>query len=223
MTGGNSKLERDIFNRLSKLYSAVLCDALDRIGHREQGLSHKIRPLYPEAHVIGTARTLCSMKKEGFPEHPYEKELEALDLVRPGDVIVVATGNDMSSGIWGELLSTAARARGAQGVVIDGLTRDAARIIQKQFPVFARGITPYDSLGRSEVISYDIPIDCGGVTVNPRDIIFGDYDGIIAIPHAMAEKVLCMAEEKASRELVVDSEFKRGRKVAEVFAEHGVL
>ncbi|MGH9326335.1 MAG: RraA family protein [Terriglobia bacterium] len=216
-------MNKAILRRLSKLYSAVLCDVLDRIGHRKQGLSYTIRPLYPEARVIGTARTLCSIRKEGFPERPYEKELEALDLVCPGDVIVVAMGNDMSSGVWGELLSTAAMARGAQGAVVDGLTRDAARIIQKQFPVFARGITPYDSFGRSEVVTYDVPIDCGGVTVSPGDVIFGDYDGIIAIPHPIAEKVLCMAEEKASRELVVDGEFKRGRSVAEVFAEYGVL
>jgi regulator of RNase E activity RraA len=163
------------------------------------------------------------VKKDGFPEKPYAKELEALDAVRPGDVIVFDTGNDVSSGVWGELLSTAARARRARGAVVDGLTRDAARIIEKKFPVFARGISPYDSFGRSEVVAYDVPIECGGVTVNSGDIVFADFDGIVIIPQSVVEGVVRSAEEKASREKIVSGEFGRGRKVAEVFAEHGVL
>jgi regulator of RNase E activity RraA len=216
-------LNREILQRLSRLYSAVLCDALDRLGHRRQGLAHTIRPLFPEARIIGTARTFHSVKKDGFPEKPYAKELEALDAVRPGDVIVFDTGNDVSSGVWGELLSTAARARRAQGAVVDGLTRDAAKIIEKKFPVFARGISPYDSFGRSEVVAYDVPIECGGVTVNSGDIVFADFDGIVIIPQSVIEGVVRAAEEKASREKIVDGEFGQGRKVAEVFAKHGVL
>ena len=216
-------MNNDIFPRLSHLYSAVLCDALDRLGYRRQGLSHALRPLYPEAQTIGTARTLRSVKAEGFPDRPYEKELEALDTARPGDVIVFSTGDDLSSGVWGELLSTAARARGAQGAVIDGVTRDASKIIEKKFPVFARGISPYDSFGRSEVVAYDEPIDCAGVTVNSGDIVFADFDGIVVIPESVAEAVVDAAEEKASREKIVDAEFKRGRKVREVFAAYRVL
>lgn len=216
-------LSEEITRRLDRLYSAVLCDALDKLGHRRQGLAHLIRPLFPEARLIGTARTLSSIPRIDFADNPYMKELEALDTILPGDVIVFSTANDLSAGVWGELLSTAASAKGARGAVIDGLTRDAARIREKKFPVFACGVSPYDSYGRSEVVGYDIPIECGGVKVDPGDVVFGDYDGVVIIPQAVLEPVLNAAELKASRERIVDTEFQRGCKVAEVFAEHGVL
>jgi len=216
-------MNKYIFGRLSKLFSAVLCDALDRNGCRFQALDYRIRPLYPQARIIGTARTLQSKKNETLPDKAYQKELEALDALTPGDVVVFSTGEDFTSGVWGELLSTTAGAKGAVGAVVDGLTRDAARITEKQFPVFAQGISAYDSLGRSEVIAYDIPIECGGVLVNPGDIVFADYDGIVMIPQALVELVIEAAEEKSSREKIVDEELRKGRKVVEAFAEHRVL
>lgn len=91
------------------------------------------------------------------------------------------------------------------------------------FPVYARGLSPYDSYGRSEVIAYDVPIECGGVSVQSGDIVFADYDGIVIIPESALSAVIDSAEVKASRERIVDEEFRKGRKVAEVFAEHGVL
>ena len=208
---------------LGRLYSAVICDALDRLGYRCQGMTPAIRPLFPKARAFGPARTLLSVPKSGFPAKPYEKELDALDRLAPGDVIVFATTQDGASGVWGELLSTAARAKGCVGVVVDGLTRDAARICRQGFPVFAQGISPYDSYGRSEVVSYDAPIECGGVRVEPNDIVFADYDGVVVIPHCALEEVLKLALEKSSQERVVEREFRKGRKVAEVFARHGIL
>lgn len=216
-------LKQDLVQRLSRLYSAVLCDSLDHLGCRNQGMMHAIRPLYPEAQIVGTARTLLSVQKSGFPKEPYAKELEALDALEGGDVIVFNTGGDCSAGVWGELLSTAAHAKGAVGAVVDGLTRDAARICQKKFPVFARGISPYDSYGRSEVVALDVSIECGGVQVNAGDVVFADYDGVVVIPTSVLEPVLASAESKASREKIVDDEFRKGRKVVEVFREHGIL
>jgi regulator of RNase E activity RraA len=114
-------------------------------------------------------------------------------------------------------------AKGARGAIIDGLTRDAAKIREARFPVFARGISSYDSHGRSEVIAYDVPIQCDGVAVQPGDIVFGDYDGVVVIPASKVEIVIEKAEVKVRREGIVGEEFKRGRKVADVFAEHGIL
>lgn len=216
-------LTDDIVQRLSKLYSAVLCDSLDHIELRHQAMAHTIRPLFPEARVIGKARTLQSVLNPSRPAKPYEKELEALDTIQPGDVIVFATDGDSTSGVWGELLSTAANAKGAVGAVVDGLTRDAAAICRKAFPVFAQGISLYDSYGRSEVVDYDVPIDCGGVRLNSGDIVFGDFDGIVIIPADALESVIEFAESRACREKIVDDEFRKGRKVVEVFAEHGIL
>jgi regulator of RNase E activity RraA len=213
----------EISDRLSRLYSAVLCDVLDSIGFRHQALSHQIRPLFSEARVIGRARTMLSEPRDGFPEKPYAMELEALDTLAENDVVVIATGGDLSAAVWGELLSLAAWAKGARGAIIDGLTRDAAKIREVRYPVFAKGISSYDSHGRSEVIAYDVPIQCDNVTVQTGDIVFGDYDGVVVIPASVADQVIEKAEVKVRREQIVGEEFKKGRKVAEVFEEHGIL
>ena len=209
--------------RLRRMYSAVLCDVLDALGYRRQAVSYRIRPLFSDALLIGRARTLISHPVDRFPETPYAKELEALDTLQPDDVIVFDTGLDLHSAVWGELLSVASMSKGARGAIIDGLTRDAARIRELRFPVFARGVSSYDSHGRSEVIGYDVPITCDGVAVQSGDIVFGDYDGVVVIPAAIADTVIAGAELKVSREKIVEGEFRKGRKVADVFAEHGIL
>ena len=213
----------EISSRLSRLYSAVLCDVLDAIGFRHQAVSHQIRPLFSEARVIGRARTMLSKPVNRSPERPYAMELEALDTLAEHDVVVFTTGGDMSAAVWGELLSMAASAKGARGAIIDGLTRDAARIGKIEFPVFAKGISSYDSNGRSEVIAYDIPIQCDGVAVQSGDIVFGDYDGVVVIPASVLEAVIEKAEVKIRGEQITGEEFKKGRKVSEVFAEYGIL
>jgi 4-hydroxy-4-methyl-2-oxoglutarate aldolase len=222
-TFSNGLALTEITERLSKLHSAVLCDALDALGFRRQALSHKTRSISPSSKLIGNARTLDSYAVDRFPDKPYAKELEALDTLVDGDVAVLATNGDVTAAVWGELLSVAARSKGARGAVIDGLTRDASRIKDLNFPVFAQGISSYDSLGRSEVTGYDITIECDGVTVQSGDIVFGDDDGVVIIPRAVVATVLEKAEAKASREEIVEAEFRKGRKVADVFAEHGIL
>ena len=219
--GGMSFAE--ITTRLNHVYSAVLCDVLDAIGFRRQALSHRVRPLFSEARVIGRARTMLSQPVVRFPEKPYAMELEALDTLSEGDVVVLSTSGDMSAAVWGELLSMAASAKGARGAIIDGLTRDAAKIRDAGYPVFAKGISSYDSHGRSEVVAYDSRIDCDGVMVQTGDIVFADYDGVVVIPQSVVETVIEKAEIKVGRERIVGEEFKKGRKVADVFAEHGIL
>jgi 4-hydroxy-4-methyl-2-oxoglutarate aldolase len=213
----------EVRERLGRLYSAVVCDALDSLDFRKQALSSRVRPLFPAARVIGRARTLASYPVNVIPENPYQKELEALDTIVPDDVLVLATNNDYSSAVWGELLSVAANAKGATGAITDGLTRDASRIIEMKFPVFAAGMSSYDSRGRSEVTAFDVPVECDGVSVHSNDLVFGDFDGVVIIPRRVLAITLETAEKKARSERIVEEEFKKGRKVAEVFAEHGIL
>jgi 4-hydroxy-4-methyl-2-oxoglutarate aldolase len=216
-------IQSELTMRLSKLFSAVLCDVLDRKGFRTQAMAHEVRPLFPEARIIGTAKTLLSVRNPNLSARPYEKELEALDALQPGEVVVIGTEGDLSAGVWGELLSCAARAKGSVGAITDGLTRDAAGIREKKFPVFARGISPYDSYGRSEIVAYDVPVTCGGVRVKPGEIVFADFDGIVIVPTEVLDETLELAESKARGERIVDEEFRKGRRIADVFAEYGVL
>ena len=205
------------------LFSSVIADALDACGYREQIFRHDIRPLFPEAVVIGRALTVLSVDVYEIPEKPYKLELEAVDALRPGDVLVAQTNGTIRSSLWGELLSTAAISRGAMGAVIDGFTRDCQAISAMGFPLFIRGIAPYDSKGRSDVIAYNTPIECGGVMVLPGDLIFGDYDGVVAIPQAVEKKVLSAAFEKASAEKEVKEALENGMSATDAFNKFGIL
>lgn len=206
-----------------QLYSAVLADVLDGLGHRTSALPPAIRPLRPEWRIFGRAVTLAAVPVTAIPDHPYALELECLDNLRPGDVLVGTTGGDQGSALWGELLSTSARAHGAVGVVFDGLTRDAAKILAMDFPVFATGFSPLDSKGRLDVVSYGQPIQIGGCMIATGDLVCADIDGIVIVPARLAEQAITLALEKVRAENRVRDELARGRSAREVFAEYGIL
>jgi regulator of RNase E activity RraA len=207
----------------NQLYSAVLADVLDGLGHRTSALPADIRPLKPNWRLFGRAATLSAVRVAVEPKQPYAVELECIDALKPGDVLVAAAQGDRGSALWGELLSTASRAHGAVGAVIDGLTRDAAKIMDMDFPVFAAGFSPLDSKGRLDGISHGQPIHLGQCLVRPGDIVFGDIDGIVCVPAELAEETLKRALDKVSGENRVREELAKGRSVREVFAEYGIL
>lgn len=209
-----------LVERLEPLYTAVVSDHLDRLGYRNQVMRPDIRPLFPEARVMGIAFPVLAVPTAFPPEQPYELEMEAVDSLQPGDVLLVSP---VDVSFWGELLSTAARYRGCRGVVLDCYTRDAQAIIQMGFPCFARGIHVADSLGRLEVVRYGVPIECGGVRVEPGDLVFGDYDGIVVIPRAVAPEVIARAEEKVRGENLVRRHLAEGMPVKEAFRRFGIL
>src|SRR4051794_25293636 len=115
-------------DHLDQFSSAVLADVLDGLGHLTSCLPPNVRPLKPGWKFCGRAATLSMTTVAAAPAQPYALEMEAIDELKPGEVLVVTTNGDQGSALWGELLSTACRARGAVGVVVDGLTRDATRI-----------------------------------------------------------------------------------------------
>jgi regulator of RNase E activity RraA len=205
------------------LSSALLADVLDTLGHRHGALPIDIRPLKPTWQLCGRAATLSAVSVASEPEHPYAVEMECIDNLRSGEVLIATMNGDRSSALWGELLSTATRARGAVGVVIDGLTRDAARILAMDFPVFAAGYCPLDSKGRIDCIAYAQPIRIGACTVRQGDWVFGDIDGLVVMPAELAEEAFRRALVKAQGENRVRDELARGRSVREVFAEFGIL
>jgi regulator of RNase E activity RraA len=108
-------------------------------------------------------------------------------------------------------------------VVVDGLTRDAARILAMDFPVFASGFSPLDSRGRIDCVAHGRPIRVGSCVVRPGDWVFGDIDGLVVVPAELAEEAFRLALAKAQGESRVREELARGRSVREVFAEYGIL
>ena len=205
------------------LYTAVLSDALDEVGVRDRAMREHLRPLAPDTVVAGRARTVLCMDLYHIQENPYEKEIAAVDSILPGEVVVVGTGESNRNAPWGELLSTAAKARGARGAVIDGLIRDVKKILSLGFPVFAAGFKPVDSKGRGAVVDFNIPVECGGVVVEPGDLIVGDFDGVVAIPARVADEVVRLATDKASRENTTRAELMAGAYLRDVYAKYGVL
>jgi regulator of RNase E activity RraA len=205
------------------LYSSVLADVLDGLGHRTSALPPNVRPLKPDWKLFGRAATLSCVTVAVEPARPYALELACIDALKPGEVLVATTNGDQKSALWGELLSTACRARGAVGVVLDGLTRDATKILAMDYPVFATGFSPLDSKGRLDAVSSGQPLRIGDCIVRPGDYVFGDIDGVVIVPAELADKALPRALEKVSGENKVREELAKGRSVREVFDEYGIL
>jgi regulator of RNase E activity RraA len=137
--------------------------------------------------------------------------------------VVVSTGESRRNAPWGELLSTAAQARGARGAVVDGLVRDVRIIQQLGFAVFATGIKPVDSIGRGVVIDYNVPVLCGGIVVTPGDLVFADYDGVVVIPVGVVDQVIELALRKVTKENHSRTALKNGAYLRDVYAKYGVL
>ena len=124
---------------------------------------------------------------------------------------------------WGELMSTAAKMRGAVGCVCDSQIRDCMRIKELGFPVFYTGIRPLDSQGRGLVVDSDVPVRCGDVLVNPGDLVYADFDGVVVVPKEVEAKVFELAREKANKENISRKELLEGKTLAEVYAKYGAL
>ncbi len=207
------------------LYAAVISDTLDAHGMYNQALPPQIRPVDEASVLCGRVRTGLYMAiYHDSPEvDVYEHEIALVDDLRPGEVPVLACGGNLGIAPWGELLSTAARARGAAGCVTDGSVRDLRQIRGMGFPVFAGGIGPLDTKGRGKLMWYDVPARIGSVGMVSGDVIFGDVDGAVVIPAAVAERVLNKAIDKVEGENTVRDELAEGTPLAAVFAKHGIL
>jgi len=216
--------DTELFEHIStNLYTAVLSDALDELGFRDQVMREYLQALDPCSVFAGWARTIWCMDVFEESENPYGLEIEAVDSLLPGEVAVVGTGQSKRNAPWGELLSTAAKARGARGAVIDGLVRDVNKILALGFPVVTAGVKPVDSRGRGVVVAYNVAIECAGVIVRPGDLVVSDRDGVVVVPAAAVQQTVRLASDKASRENSSRAELLQGRYLRDVYRKYGVL
>jgi 4-hydroxy-4-methyl-2-oxoglutarate aldolase len=205
------------------LYSAVVSDALDALGHPHQSPRVPLLPQTGQNKLVGRCRTTLWADMSHADPRPYELELEAVDGCRADDVLIAAAGGSMRSGIWGELLSTAARNSGCAGAVIDGAVRDVAKMATMGFPVFARGRCVYDSLNRQRVIDVDVPVEIDGVRFAPGDLVIADEDGVVVVPQAVEAEAVRRAWEKVHAENVTRDAIKGGMKAMAAYEKYGVL
>lgn len=215
--------DSELISRMSELYSAVVADVMDGIGLRNQCLSADVRALTPANRFCGRVFTARAHKVSSVPPEPYKLEMEAIDTMHAGDVLVVDGGHFKEAAFWGELLSTACKAKGVRGVVMTACSRDLWSLNDLGFPVFGIGATPADSLGRIDIAEIGAAIEIDGVATKNGDYILGDVDGVVIIPADRSEEVLKLAEAKVAGENTVRDELAAGQPVAEVFRRHGVL
>ena len=174
--------------RLRMLATSLLSDNMARLTGTV-GLAAYHRP----KAMAGTAVTVRTRPGDNLAIH------RSFDFCRPGDVLVIDGGGELSQALMGEIMATYAESLGVQGLVIDGAIRDVSSIRARDFPVYARGVThrgPYKN-GPGEI---NVPVVVGGMVVHPGDIVVGDEDGVLAIAPGHAAGVLTLAQKQGERE-----------------------
>jgi len=206
-----------------QLYTAVVCDALDSIGLRKQSPRVAFPARTSNSVLLGRCKTTLWVDLAHDDDDPYALELQAVDSCQPDDVLIAAAAGSMRSGIWGELLTTAAKNQGCIGAIVDGAIRDVSQISELSFPVYARGVCVYDSQHRQRVVDVDVTVEIDGVAFAPGDLVIADADGVAVIPQSVEQEVLSLAWAKVHDENEVRDAIRNGMKAAEAFKKYGVL
>ncbi|WP_138993250.1 RraA family protein [Larkinella sp. C7] len=206
-----------------KLYVAVLSDVLDQLGYTHQATRIPFHAYTGIPKLLGRCKTSLWADMYDADPNPYELELQAVDSCQPGDVLICAAGGSTRSGIWGELLSTAARNSGCLGVIVHGGVRDIDKMRVMEFPVFATSRNPYDSQNRQRVVDLDVTVEIDGVKFRPGDLVMADEDGIVVVPQEVEERVIAAAIQKVDAENVTRDAIKNGMKAWEAYQKFGVL
>jgi regulator of RNase E activity RraA len=207
----------------AELYSAVVCDALDSLGLRNQSPRVQLPPCSGESLLVGRCMTTLWTDMNHEVANPYELELQAVDSCRADDVMICAANGSMHSALWGELLTTASRNSGCVGAIIDGAVRDVAKIRELDFPVFARGTSPYDSQNRQRVVDFGIPVEIVGVRFCPGDLVFADLDGIVVVPREVESEAIQRAWDKVHQENQVRDAIRGGMRATNAYEQFGIL
>lgn len=209
----------------SKLFTAVIGDVLDAMGYRRQFLPAGIAPLRPGMRIVGRAMPVLEAdvfddgteaSRGPLARKPFGLMLEALDDLGPGEVYI-ATGASLRYALWGGLMSTRATRLRAAGAVLDGYVRDSDEIERLGFSVFSRGVYAQDQSPRGKVVDFRTTIEIDGVRIRPGDLLFGDGEGVMVIPHEAEQEAVARACEKAGTENAVASAIRGGMSACEAF------
>jgi regulator of RNase E activity RraA len=208
---------------LQNATSALVADALDALGFREQTADSRVKPLFKGASIVGRVYPVSVIEDLDDPDEPYAGEMEALASMSPGDVGVYAVAQGSRAAAWGELFSCGAIGRGAVGAVVDGCVRDAKQIEELGFPVFASDTSPLDTRARARVDTHGSPIVFAGVPVSRGDLIVADVDGVIFVPSAAVDDVADLVAKKKPLEQGAREDLIAGMHIHDVWTKYGVF
>ena len=226
------KSDKELFSIAKReLFTALVGDILDTMGYFHQFLPADLKPLDPKMVVIGRAMTVLeadvieNRENQGHNEllnKPFGMMFEALDSLKE-DEVYICTGSSLRYALWGGLMSTRAQHLKAAGAVVDGYSRDTNEILSRDFPCFSMGTYAQDQGVRGKVIDYGVPIEWGGIRINPGDIIYGDRDGVLVVPSELAEEAFTGAIEKARGEKLVQKALENGMSTVDAFNKYGIM
>ncbi|MGO4885043.1 MAG: RraA family protein [Bryobacteraceae bacterium] len=213
----------EIASRVLRLYTGAISDILDKNGYRNQVLPYFITPFTTANRVAGMAFTGQGYPCADVTHDDTPMRLKMLESISPGTVSVWAASGSMDCAHWGEMMSTAVQQRGSRGAVIEGGVRDVDFVNAMNYPVFAKFKCSASSVGRWDIVDFQLSIKIGNTEIHPGDFVFGDIDGVVVIPKDMTVDVVVAAEDKFERERGMREEMRRGVSVTDAYAKYGSL
>ncbi|NWF86766.1 RraA family protein [Candidatus Bathyarchaeota archaeon] len=215
-------MRRELLEELWRIPTASLSDALDNLGIRGF-MDYDIKLRTADAKIVGFAVTIKDVpsEKKAAPL----KALEAIDNAKKGDILVRAIENAEKTeicniGLFGGIMALGCKKKGLAGAVIEGGVRDISECYELKFPVFARSVVPTTSVGRTEVVGVNVPVKCGGVIVEPDDVIVGDLDGVVVIPKEKLNSVVEAARKIDELEKNVAADLMKKAPLTETVKKH---
>ncbi|MCR9256710.1 MAG: RraA family protein [Alphaproteobacteria bacterium] len=221
--------DEELFQLLrSQLSTCPVSDVMEQLGFLYPMLPHQIKPLRSDMVLVGRAMPVQDDPPiphgapKRFDSKPFGLLFDSIEDLRPGEVYI-ATGAPVHAARLGDMLITRAKALGAAGMVINGNVRDANGIVDLDIPVFSHGSYAYGLQGRHNVVDYRCSIVVGKTRVRPGDLIFGDNDGVCAIPREAEEEIITRAIEKNDLEQKVRRAIENGESVVDAFKKFSVM